>query len=200
MFELILPVALFSFVTSFSPGPNNLMLMSSGVNFGVRASLPHLLGINIGFPLMVAAIGFGFGVFLTRYPIIYTAIKYCGAAYLLYLAWKIARSSAPASGAKKASPLSFMQAALFQWVNPKAWVIAVGAVAAYARVESFIYDMLVILLSFVVIGGASMTAWLLAGTGLRRFLNKPTRLAWFNYSMAGLLVLSVLPMITAGLV
>jgi threonine/homoserine/homoserine lactone efflux protein len=199
MLDQLFAVVLFCFVTSFSPGPNNLMLMSSGVNFGVRASIPHLLGINIGFPLMLCAIGFGFGVVLTRHPLIYTLIKYCGAIYLLYLAWKISQSAAPGSAESKPKPFTFLQAALFQWVNPKAWVIAVGAIATYARIDSFNLDMFVIFTGFVIVGGSSMVAWLLIGTGLRRFLESRRTLLLFNYSMAGLLVISILPMLLAEL-
>src|SRR5262245_46020938 len=128
--ELIFAFVLFAFVTSVTPGPNNMMLLASGVNFSVRRSLPHMLGISLGFMVLVMAVGLGLSQVFQQVPVLYTLLRYIGAAYLLYLAWKIAGSGAPDadSAEKRAKPFTFLQAAAFQWVNPKAWVMAIGAI------------------------------------------------------------------------
>jgi threonine/homoserine/homoserine lactone efflux protein len=134
--ETILAFSLFAFVTSVTPGPNNLMLLASGVNFGFRRTIPHIFGISTGFLVLVLAVGFGLGEVFIRVPIAYQILKWVGAAYLLYLAWNIANSGPPGEGSGEqvscAKPMSFWGAAAFQWVNPKAWVMAIGAFSTYA--------------------------------------------------------------------
>lgn len=133
--ELVFAIALFAFSSGITPGPNNIMLMTSGVNFGIRLSLPHLAGICIGFPCMVLAIGLGLSAVFQAYPLLHLIIKYVGIAYLLYLAWLIANSSSRMEGKQTAKPLSFVQAAAFQWVNPKGWIMAVGAIATFTVMD-----------------------------------------------------------------
>jgi len=191
----IIPIFLFCFSTSITPGPNNIMLMSSGVNYGVKKSIPHLLGINIGFPLMIVAIGLGLGSILLSFPAIYPVIKTLGVLYLLFLAWKIARSSAPETAGKTSSPITFSQAVFFQWVNPKAWVMAIGAIATFTDPENFKIQMLFILIGYMTVGALCMVFWLTLGVSLKRIIRKNTHLQYFNLSMATLLVLSLIPMI-----
>jgi len=136
--ELLLAFIAFAFVTSVTPGPNNMMLLASGVNFGVRRSIPHMFGISLGFMLLVAAVGLGLGQVFQRLPVLHDALRYVGAAYLLYLAWKIAQSGAPQSRENaEAKPFTFLQAAAFQWVNPKAWIMAIGAITTYTPQDGF---------------------------------------------------------------
>jgi len=145
--------------------------MSSGANYGIKKSVPHLLGINVGFPLMVIIVGLGFGSALLSYPAIYPVIKTAGISYLLFLAWKIAHSSAPGA-VGNSKPLTFIQALLFQWVNPKAWVMAIGAIASFTSVEKYLVQMLVIFCGYVVVGGLCMFFWLAVGVSLQKVLQK----------------------------
>ncbi len=127
--ELLVAFVLFAFVSSITPGPNNTMLLSSGVNFGFNRTVPHMLGISCGFAVMVLAVGLGLGAVFKAYPLLYTVLRYAGAAYLLYLAYKIATSGPVRdTGGQEGRPMSFLAAAAFQWVNPKAWVMAIGAI------------------------------------------------------------------------
>lgn len=168
--------------------------MASGVNHGIVKSIPHLLGINIGFPAMVAAIGFGLGNLFIAFPQIYLGIKVVGIAYLLYLAWKIARSSMPDVQVESNKPLTFIQAVLFQWVNPKAWVMAIGAIASFTTSEKMISQILVIVATYAIVGGMCIAVWLCAGAAMKRFLQNEKQLKVFNIMMALLLVVSVVPM------
>lgn len=191
--ELLLAFALFAFVTSITPGPNNMMLLASGVNFGVRRSVPHMLGISIGFMVLVIAVGLGLGQLFEAWPPLYTALRYAGAAYLLYLAWKIARAGAPDGGESKAKPFGFFQAAAFQWVNPKAWIMAIGAITTYTPQEHFFVNVVLIAALFALINCPSVGLWTIAGSLLRRWLERPAVLRAFNLGMALLLVASLYP-------
>ncbi|WP_437882035.1 LysE family translocator [Pseudomonas sp. LRF_L74] len=195
-FELLLAFVLFALVTSITPGPNNMMLLASGVNFGVRRSIPHMLGISLGFMVLVIAVGLGLGQLFERAPWLYQALRYAGAAYLLYLAWKIARAGAPESGEGKAKPLTFIQAAAFQWVNPKAWIMAIGAITTYTPHEGFIFNVLLIAALFALVNCPSVGLWTVAGSLLRRWLERPAILRAFNIGMALLLVLSLYPIVS----
>lgn len=196
--ELYIAILVFAASSTVTPGPNNIMIMTSGLNFGIKRSLPHLLGICIGFPLMVTAVGLGFGTVFDIFPLLHEIIKVLGVAYLLYLAWLVA-SSAPTSMEAEdngSKPLTFLQAALFQWVNPKAWVMATGAVAAFTSqsTEMFI-QVMAISLSFLAVGLPCVGSWLLFGSGLKRFLKEAKYQRIFNISMALLLVVSILPVL-----
>lgn len=195
--ELLGAFVLFAFVTSITPGPNNMMLLASGVNFGIRRTIPHMLGISIGFLLLVVAVGLGLHQLFERFPVTYTTLRYAGGAYLLYLAWKIARSGAPeAKGENSAKPMTFLQAAAFQWVNPKAWVMAVGAIATYLPANSWIGNVVLIATLFAVVNLPSVGVWTILGSLLRRWLEDPLRLRLFNFGMAALLVASLYPLLT----
>src|ERR1044072_379035 len=130
--ELFWALVVFTFVMTFTPGPNTMMLLASGVNFGFRATVPHMVGITLGFGLMTLIVGMGLGEIFKLYPMLYTTLAYAGAAYMLYLAWKIATTRSVGEGKAASRPLTFVQAAAFQWVNPKAWVMAVTAIPTYS--------------------------------------------------------------------
>ena len=143
--NLLSAFVLFAFVSSITPGPNNTMLLASGVNFGVRRTIPHALGVSIGFMVMVLGVGLGLGEVFKVYPLAYTVLRYAGAAYLLYLAWKIANSGPmSATDPQSRKPLGFWGAAAFQWVNPKAWVMAVGAITTYTPAQGYLFNVIVI--------------------------------------------------------
>lgn len=194
--ELLLAFVLFAFVTSVTPGPNNMMLLASGVNFGVRRSLPHLLGISLGFMILVMAVGLGLGQLFEQFPPLYSALRYGGAAYLLYLAWKIAGSGVPdAAGNDQGKPFTFLQAAAFQWVNPKAWIMAIGAITTYTPQEGFLVNVLLIAALFALVNCPTCGLWAMAGSLLRRWLDRPAVLRTFNIGMALLLVTSLYPIL-----
>jgi threonine/homoserine/homoserine lactone efflux protein len=192
--ELLLAFVLFAFVTSITPGPNNMMLLASGVNFGLRRSLPHMLGISLGFMVLVLAVGLGLGQLFERLPALYSILRYAGAAYLLYLAWKIAQAGAPDDQAdERGKPFSFLQAAAFQWINPKAWVMAIGAITTYTPQDNFLVNVVLIAALFALVNCPSVGLWTMAGSLLRNWLDNPRLLRGFNVGMALLLVVSLYP-------
>jgi threonine/homoserine/homoserine lactone efflux protein len=192
--EYYLAVITFTFVGAVTPGPNNIMLMASGLNHGLRKSVPHYLGISFGFPVMVAAVGLGMGAVFTRYPYLHRLIAWVGIGYLLFLAWKVANAGNPHAAGKIRAPLTFLQAASFQWVNPKAWVIATGAIAAFTRPGLVVESIAFIVLSYLLAGLLAMGLWLKLGQSLQAFLHG-TRIRHFNIAMGVLLVLSVVPVL-----
>jgi len=191
--SLLGPLALFALVSSITPGPNNVMLASSGLNFGFRRSVPHLLGVNLGFTLMIFLVGVGLGSVFQQTPVLYTVLKYAGAAYLLYLAWKIANSGPLDEGEARGKPFTFLQAAAFQWVNPKAWVMAVGVVATYTPQNGFFANLVIATLVCGIVNLPSIGIWVTFGTALRRVLHRPAAIRAFNVGMALLLVASLYP-------
>lgn len=195
MLEVLLPLVLFMFSTSITPGPNNLMIMSSGLNFGVSRSLPHLLGICVGFPAMIIAIGLGLGALFSQFPILHEIIRWAGIAYLLYLAWIIANTREVGSAEEK-KPFTFLQAVAFQWVNPKGWIMAVGALAAFTTPDgAMLMEAGRIALAFLLIGGPCIIIWMLFGVGLKQLLTDPRHLRVFNITMGLLLAASVVTMV-----
>jgi threonine/homoserine/homoserine lactone efflux protein len=197
-YELFLALLGFAFVTSVTPGPNNMMLLASGVNFGLRRTVPHMLGISLGHALMVFLVGLGLAGIFTAWPPALTVLKLASVAYMLWLAWKIAHAGAPGSGKASAQPMTFLQAAAFQWVNPKAWAMALGAVAAYVPNPS-IHAYALVALVFSAVNLPSVTVWAAAGQAVRRWLEDPGRLRVFNVTMAVLLVVSLWPVVTMEL-
>ncbi len=196
--DLFLALLGFAFVTSVTPGPNNMMLLASGVNFGFRRTLPHMLGISMGHALMVFLVGLGLAGVFKAWPPALMALKVVSVAYMLWLAWKIAHAGAPGEGRAKPQPMTFLQAAAFQWVNPKAWAMALGAVAAYVTEPSApAYAM--VAGAFACVNLPSVAVWAGAGQVVRRWLEGPGRLRAFNWGMAGLLVLSLWPVVTLQL-
>ncbi len=194
--DAFLALVVFAFVTSVTPGPNNLMLLASGVNFGFWRTVPHMFGIASGFATLLFGVGLGLGAVLKAYPALDLALKIAGGAYLLYLAWKIAMSRSLATkGEAKAVPMTFFQAAAFQWVNPKAWVMAVTAMAVYTNPEAPFLSMLLITVAFAAVNLPSVTVWAGFGMALRGFLADPVRLKWFNIAMGVLLAATLWPML-----
>lgn len=172
------------------------MLTTTGLNFGVRRGIPHLLGICIGFPVMLALIGLGFGTLFQLYPVLHEVIKIVGIVYLLYLAWKIANSSGGVSEVSQSKPINFWQSAAFQWINPKAWIMGSSALAAYTTLDdNFFIQVSIICVTFAIITLPCAGVWLVFGAGLQRFLKDPRHLRIFNIAMALLLIASILPVI-----
>ncbi len=193
-YDILMALIAFAFVSSITPGPNNLMLMASGANFGFRRTIPHMLGIGLGFTFMVLLVGAGLVQVFDRYPISHTVLKVLSVLYLLYLAWKIAHA-APAKGVDAAgTPMTFLQAAAFQWVNPKAWAMALTATAAYAP-DQTINAILLVALVFGAINLPSVSTWTVLGQQMARILTNPRRLLVFNWTMAALLVASLYPVL-----
>ena len=193
--DIILALLLFAFVTSISPGPNNTMVLASGVNFGVRRSIPHMFGVGCGFTLMVAIIGLGLGSIFRDYPNLYMVLKIAGASYMLWLAWKIANAGPMGEMQAAGRPMTFLQASLFQWVNPKAWVLAITANATYNIIGQPILSALIVAGAFALASAPSNLTWVVFGSLLRRLLNDAKTLRIFNITMAVLLVLSLMPLL-----
>ncbi len=194
--DLILPVALFAFSMSITPGPNNVMVTASGANFGYRRTIPHLLGIGLGYPAMVAGVGFGLGGVFEAVPAVHVVLRYVGSAAILWMAWRIATASGT-SGAtdRPGRPFTFLQAAAFQWVNPKGWVVAISAISAFTTVEGDLFlEVGAITLSFVSVNYACASVWTLFGVGIGRLLNRGGWLRTFNVAMGLLLVAAIAPL------
>ncbi|WP_415401416.1 LysE family translocator [Tateyamaria sp. SN3-11] len=192
--ELLTALATFAFVSSITPGPNNLMLMASGANFGFRRTIPHMLGIGIGFTIMVLLVGAGLVQIFDGYPISHTILKVGSVGYLLYLAWKIANAAPIKDGDNSGTPMTFLQAAAFQWVNPKAWTMALTAVTVYTP-DTTLWAIGIVALVFGAINLPSVSSWTLLGQQMARVLTNPARLTAFNWTMAALLVASLYPVI-----
>ncbi len=193
--DLFLALLLFAFVSSITPGPNNTMVLASGVNFGVRRSIPHMLGIGCGFTLMVAIVGLGLGRIFVAYPTIYTAMKIAGGAYMLWLAWKITHAGPMGEAKTAGTPMTFIQAALFQWVNPKGWVMAITANATYSMVGQPVLSAFIVAGAFAMMSVPSNLTWVVFGSLLRKILSDAKTLRIFNVTMAVLLVLSLAPLL-----
>lgn len=195
-------MVLFAIVAAITPGPNNIMIMASGMNFGVRASMPHYFGICLGVPLVFLAIGYGLGYVFERYAVLHLFVKVIGVCYLLYLAWRIACSDSGSiddNGVsnRHAKPLSFFQAILIQWVNPKSLVVGTSVFATYTTLDKDInWQILVIVLIMFVVTMLGVGVWLLFGVGLRRLLTYPSYRRAFNIVMGILLLLSIWPVIS----
>lgn len=195
MWTLISALAPFAIAMSISPGPNNLMVTASAANFGLRRTLPHMIGITVGFPVMLIAVGIGLGGALEALPRLHAVLKYLGAAYLLYLAWRVGAAGGPDEVTGRQTPLSLIQAALFQWVNPKAWIMALSAVTTFTTVGGDAFrQILLISAVFAVVAFPSVAIWAAFGTIIARLLRSRISLRVFNISMALLLVASVVAM------
>ncbi len=195
-YELLTGLAVFALVTTLTPGPNNLMLMASGANFGFRLTVPHMLGVSLGFMFMALMIGMGLAQLFQLYPMSYTVLKWLSVFYLLFLAWKIATAARPGTqDSATGRPFTFMQAALFQWVNPKAWTMALTAISVYSPAAN-LASVTTVALVFGAINLPSSSCWTILGQKIQGLLTSPGRLAMFNISMALLLVVSLYPVLT----
>ncbi|MGB3431484.1 LysE family translocator [Achromobacter sp.] len=193
--ENLLALTVFAFVTSVSPGPSNVMLMTSGANFGFGRTLPQVLGITVGFTLLLLGVGLGLGALFQAWPLLSVALKIGGAAYLLYLAWRIALSRSISASQASTRPLTFMESALFQWINPKAWIVALASVAVYVDATAPWASLAWMCLVFALVNLPSVSLWAGFGVALRGFLAQPGRLKWFNIAMGALLALTLWPML-----
>ena len=194
--QLFAAFVVFAVVMFFTPGPNNIMLLTSGLNFGFRRTLPHLAGVVFGFAFMIAVSGLGLGAVLIAYPVLQTVLKYAGAAYLVYLAGVIALSGPPTPGdAERRRPMTFFGAALFQWINVKGWVMVIGTITAYAAIASYPWNILLQVALSLLIGWVSCAAWVLCGTSLQSLVKSPVVVRTFNIVMALLLLASLYPVL-----
>jgi threonine/homoserine/homoserine lactone efflux protein len=201
--DQLLALSVFAAVSSGTPGPNNLMILTSGVNFGMKRSIPHLLGITLGFCFMIFCVGMGLQTMFTVFPQLETVLRYGGTAYLLWLAWKIANSGTVSSGsgegnATGAKPMGFWAATAFQWVNPKAWFMAISAITTYASSASGgskLSQVLLVVLIFGAINLPLVACWGWFGSAMRRFLQDAKNLKMFNITMAVLLIASLYPIV-----
>jgi len=192
--QLVWAFVVFAAVMLITPGPNNVMLLSSGLSYGFRRTAPHIAGVAIGFAFMVGAVGVGFGAVILAYPVLQTILKYAGAAYLIYLALVIAFSD-PARPRQSAGggPMTFWGAAMFQWINVKGWIIVIGTVTAYAAMAQFPWNIVAQTVITLVLGALSAMAWAVSGTALRPFLASARLVRAFNVAMAVLLLASLYP-------
>jgi threonine/homoserine/homoserine lactone efflux protein len=195
---MLVSILSFAFAMVMTPGPNNIMMLSSGLTFGYRKTLPHLLGVMIGFPLMVLAIGFGLGSLFEQFPLLLKVLKYIGITYLLWMAWHIAHAEGGYETEPNSSdrPFTFIQAAMFQWVNPKAWIMAITSVSSFVtKPEYAITQILIIAGTFLLCGIISTNSWTLGGVLLKRFIRHAKSIQRFNITMAILIVVSILPFV-----
>ena len=184
----------FAIAMSFTPGPNNLMLASAGARFGFGRTWPHQLGIVVGFAIMMLCVGFGIAALIMAVPALYAAMKIASIAYILFLAWKIGNAEAAPSEAGAGSPMGFLAAAGFQWINPKAWIMTLTAMATYTTAKQDLRPQVLLLAAvFAVVGAASSSTWVVFGQLIRRYLTSPRRRVAFNWTMAALLVASIVP-------
>ncbi|WP_230782577.1 LysE family translocator [Citromicrobium bathyomarinum] len=198
-FDLLPALAGFALVSSITPGPNNVMVMASGANFGMRRTVPHILGIGCGFVVMLLLVGLGLARLFEMFPVIRLVLTVVSALYLLWLAWKIANAAPVGSNSGRGRPFTFLQAALFQWVNPKAWMMALSAITLYAPGDSTGALMLVAAV-FGIVNLPCVSAWAGLGTQAARWLSNPARLRAFNYTMAACLLATLAPVLVAEFV
>lgn len=191
----LISVFLFAVSTCFTPGPNNLMLVTSGAKFGLPRSWRHIWGVALGFPLMVAIVALFLGAVFRAVPWLHDALNIIGAVYLLYLSWKIIMAGGSIEQGDAGKPLTFTEAALFQWVNPKAWVMATGAIAAYTTASGYGLQVAGIVAAFMAAGFASSFTWVAFGTLIARFLDTPGRMRAFNITLGALLIASIVPIL-----
>jgi threonine/homoserine/homoserine lactone efflux protein len=195
--ELYLALLSFCLVTTITPGPNNMMLLSSGLVFGVRRSLPHMAGVASGVIFMALIVGIGMAWVAHYLPMFHRALHIVSTVYLLWLAWKIARSAGPGEGKAGAQPMRYIQAVAFQWVNPKAWAMVLGAVSTFTRPDHLLADLPLVLACFALVGPPCNLLWIAAGSALKAYLRNPRTVRLVNFGLAGMLVASILPGLTS---
>jgi threonine/homoserine/homoserine lactone efflux protein len=195
--QLFIAFVVFATVMFFTPGPNNVMLLSSGLTYGFRRTLPHIAGITIGVAFMIGAVGLGLGTVFIAYPVLQTILKYAGIAYLIYLAAAIARSGPVTSGQdNRRGPMTFRGAAMFQWINVKGWVMVIGTITAYAGIAGFPWNIVIQVMLSLLLGVVACSAWALFGSALRPILTRPAAVRAFNVLMAALLLASLYPVLS----
>lgn len=196
-FEALMAATLFALVSSITPGPNNTMLLASGVNFGFRRSLRHLAGVQIGFWFLLLVTALGLHSTLTNFPNFYLVLRIAGGSYLLWMALKLATAHpSSAEATSQSEPMGFWAAAAFQWINPKAWVMTITCMSTYLPADASAVDMATLIAMFVMVGVPCSFVWLTFGQAMRQWLQDPLRLRIFNVTMAVALVASLNPMLT----
>jgi len=191
---LFIAFVMFAAVMYLTPGPNNIIVLSSGLSYGFRPTLPAIAGITFGCAFMVAAAGVGFGAIFVAYPALQTILKYAGAAYLIYLAARIGFAEPVAPGRdNRRGPMTFWGAVLFQWVNVKGWVMVIGTITAYAGIARFPWNIAIQVAICLVLGVVATSIWTLSGTSLRPLMTSRRAVRTFNMVMAGLLLVSLYP-------
>ncbi len=193
--DLFAAMVVFACVMAFTPGPNNILLAASGVNFGFARTIPHMAGVSLGFLVLLVACAAGLGLVFAAVPALHIVLKVVGAAYMLWLAYKVATAHLATDAKAPARPFTFLQAAAFQWVNPKGVVAAVSAIAIYVRPDHQLFDIPIMLLAFTAATVGSVLTWSAFGVALRGLLREPSRARIFNFAMAALLVVSIVPMV-----
>ena len=199
--DLLTALVVFAFVTSITPGPNNMLLLASGVNYGFRRTIPQMLGVSLGFCLMILLVGLGIGQAFQRFPVLYAVLKITSVVYMLWLAWKIAMSSPISSRVHDATarPMTFLQACAFQWVNPKGWTMCLTAVSAFTVPAQYLVSLLAVVAAYFVVNLPSVSAWTVFGVSLRGLLADPKRVQIFNLAMAIALLASLWPVVAEHL-
>lgn len=194
--DTLIAASLFALASYITPGPNNTMILSSGVRFGLRRSLPHLLGICLGFAFMLVAVGLGLHTLLHDHPAVLTAMRWVGAAWMLYLAYQLATArGGPADVGSGERPMTFLGASAFQWINPKAWVMAVTAMSTYLPPDAGWLGTLQLATVQTLVGSPCVLVWAAFGSAMREWLQDPLRLRLFNIAMALALVASLYPLL-----
>ena len=199
--DLLTALVVFAFVTSITPGPNNMLLLASGVNYGFRRTIPQMLGVSLGFCLMILLVGLGIGQAFQRFPVLYAVLKITSVVYMLWLAWKIAMSGPISSRVHDATarPMTFLQACAFQWVNPKGWTMCLTAVSAFTVPAQYLVSLLAVVAAYFVVNLPSVSAWTVFGVSLRGLLADPKRVQIFNLAMAIALLASLWPVVAEHL-
>ncbi len=192
--ETLLPLLGFVVAFTATPGPNNLMVLVSGANWGLARTIPHIVGIALGFPLMIVAVGLGLGAVFDAFPLLHDVLKYLAFAYLLFLAWRIAHAGKPETTSVRSRPLNLFEAMAFQWVNPKAWALVLGATALFTTPGGDpAFEIAIMALMFGIVCLPNGIVWCLFGTAIARFLADDRHRRIFNVTMAVVLIVSVLP-------
>lgn len=191
----LIPLLLFALSTTLTPGPNNFMLLNSGLHFGIKKSLPHYLGICVGFPLMMLIVSLGLGQLFLQHLWIKHFLKIFGSLYMLYLAWQILDASAQVKMNKQLKPFGFFQAILFQWINPKAWLMAIGAISIFSLTANYFNNAMTIGTVFLFMCLPCIGIWMIFGKFLQQILTEEKHRKWFNIVMATCLIASVIMML-----
>lgn len=193
--QLLALMAAYSLVTSISPGPNNTVLLTLSARFGHRGARAHLVGMVVGLSAMVIAMSAGLGAFFAAYPAVYQVMKYVGFAYVLYMAWRIYRSAIPQPGEDAGPPATVWRSTLFQWVNPKAWIVIATFVTAYIPVDLGPWGIALALGMFIGFTMPGAVVWVFVGRLIARWLTTPRSQKMFTTVMALALVASMVPVI-----
>jgi len=195
VFEWYLPLLLFILVAGFTPGPNNIIAMGIGFNWGFKKVLPHLLGVTVGFPIMLLLIGFILKPILEQYTTLFTFLRYLSGSYIFYLAYKIATAPVELNEQEHKKPITFLESMAFQWINPKAWAGAMATVTLYIPKDNYTFGLIIAAISSGVTIIFAIALWGYMGKKIKRVFSKKSHVRLFNYIMAIALIFSVFMML-----